>query len=290
MSSSRVALVTGSNKGIGFAIVKELCAKFDGVVYLTSRDESRGRVAVEELRKQGFQPHYHQLDIDDEASVLKLRDYLQSTYGGLDVLVNNAAIAYKAAATEPFSEQAAVTLRTNFFNTYRVCSILFPILKSHARVVNVSSSAGHLQKIPGNDAVAVALREKLSSSDLTAEELLKLMQDFVEAAQTGDHQKLGWPNSAYSTSKIGISSLTRIQQRSFDRDAREDIIVNSCHPGYVDTDMTSHKGPLTIEQGAVAPTWLALLPPNVVENPKGGYVWYDKQIVDWVQGPTPTAF
>lgn len=41
--------------------------------------------------------------------------------------------------------------------------------------------------------------------------------------------------------------------------------------------------------GAVAPTWLALLPPNV-ENPKGGYVWYEKQIVDWVQGPTPTAF
>lgn len=149
-------------------------------MYLTSRDESRGRAAVEELKKLGFQPHYHQLDIDDEASVLNLRDYLQSTYGGLDVLVNNAAIAYKAAATEPFSEQATVTLRTNFFNTYRACNILFPILKSHARVVNVSSSAGHLQKIPGNDAIAVALRGKLSSPDLTAEELLKLMQDFVE--------------------------------------------------------------------------------------------------------------
>ena len=85
--------------------------------------------------------------------------------------------------------------------------------------------------------------------------------------------------------------------------------MNSVHPGYVDTDMTSHKGPLTIEQGkttiisrsisiviidlfskgAVAPSWLALLPPNI-EGPKGGYVWYDKRIVDWVNGPTPTAF
>ena len=34
-------------------------------------------------------------------------------------------------------------------------------------------------------------------------------------------------------------------------------------------------------KGAVAPSWLALLPPNV-DGPKGGYVWYEKQIVDWV--------
>lgn len=171
--------VSGSNKGIGFAIVKELCSKFDGNVYLTSRDEGRGKAAVEELKKHGLHAHFHQLDIDDESSVIKLRDYLQATYGGLDVLVNNAAIAFKAAATEPFSEQATVTLRTNFFNTLRACNILFPILKPHARVVNVSSSVGHLQKIAGQDDVSVALRQKLSSSDLTTEELVKLMEDFV---------------------------------------------------------------------------------------------------------------
>lgn len=290
MSTLRVALVTGSNKGIGFAIVKELCSKFDGVVYLTSRDEARGKQAVEELNKLGFQPKYHQLDIDDESSVLKLRDYLKETYGGLDVLVNNAAIAFKNAATEPFSEQATVTLRTNFFNTYRACTILFPILKPHARVVNVSSSSGHLlNNIVGKDETSVALRAKLASADLTYEELIKLMQGFVDAAQNGEHEKLGWPNSTYKVSKIGVSAMTRIQQREFDQDSRQDIIVNSVHPGYVDTDMTSHKGPLTIEQGAVAPSWLALLPPNV-DGPKGGYVWYEKQIVDWVNGPIPSSY
>lgn len=172
--------VTGSNKGIGFAIVRELCVKFDGVVYLTSRDEGRGKTAIEELEKLGLKPHYHQLDIDDETSVLKLRDYLKTTYGGLDVLVNNAAIAFKVAATESFSEQATVTLRTNFFNTYHTCNILFPILKPHARVVNISSSAGHLLRIPGQDAIAVALRQKLSSTTLTYKELVKLMEDYVE--------------------------------------------------------------------------------------------------------------
>ena len=50
-------------------------------------------------------------------------------------------------------------------------------------------------------------------------------------------------------SKIGLSALTRIQQRQFDKDIREDLIVNSVHPGWVDTDMTSHKGPLKIEEG-----------------------------------------
>lgn len=50
-------------------------------------------------------------------------------------------------------------------------------------------------------------------------------------------------------SKVGVSALTFIQQRAFDSDPRGDLIVNAVHPGYVDTDMTSHTGPLTIEQG-----------------------------------------
>jgi len=47
----RVAVVTGSNKGIGFAIVKALCSQFDGDVILAARDEGRGADAVEKLKK-----------------------------------------------------------------------------------------------------------------------------------------------------------------------------------------------------------------------------------------------
>ncbi|EGW00849.1 Carbonyl reductase [NADPH] 1 [Cricetulus griseus] len=43
-SSRRVALVTGANKGIGFAITRELCRKFSGDVVLTARDEARVRL------------------------------------------------------------------------------------------------------------------------------------------------------------------------------------------------------------------------------------------------------
>ena len=50
-------------------------------------------------------------------------------------------------------------------------------------------------------------------------------------------------------SKVGLSKLSFIQQANFDKNGPEDVVVNAVHPGYVDTDMTSHKGPLTIEEG-----------------------------------------
>lgn len=75
-------------------------------------------------------------------SIVKFRDYLKLTHGGLDVLVNNAGIAFKNSATDPFSVQAEVTCRVNFFATMNVCNELFPLLRPHGRVVNVSSSAG----------------------------------------------------------------------------------------------------------------------------------------------------
>ena len=167
--------VTGSNKGIGLAIVKELCSKFDGDVYLTSRNENLGKAAVAQLETLGLHPKYHQLDIDDESSVLKLRDYLKSTYGGLDVLVNNAAILFWPDSPLSFHEKAVRTLRTNFFSTKSACDILFPILRPHARVVNVSSSAGNLFQISSQE-----LRSKLSYPNLTYEELNSLMENYIE--------------------------------------------------------------------------------------------------------------
>lgn len=86
--------MTGSNKGIGFEIVKGLCKKFKGIVYLTARDTKRGETAVEKLKELGFNPRFHQLDIDDQNSVNSLRDYIKNTHGGLDILVNNAGVSY----------------------------------------------------------------------------------------------------------------------------------------------------------------------------------------------------
>ena len=74
-----VAIVTGSNKGIGFAIVRALCKKYQGDVYLTSRDEGRGKAAVETLRQEGLDPKFHVLDIGNEETIVKLRDFMKET-------------------------------------------------------------------------------------------------------------------------------------------------------------------------------------------------------------------
>merc|ERR1711910_130437 len=90
-----VAIVTGANKGIGFGIVRGLCKKFEGDVYLTARDETRGLAAVDELKKEGLNPKFHLLDLGNEQTIVKLRDFMKETYGGIDVLVNNAGMAFK---------------------------------------------------------------------------------------------------------------------------------------------------------------------------------------------------
>lgn len=87
-------------------------------------------------------PQFQKLDIDNTDSIIQFRDFIKSTHGGLDALVNNAATAFKMSAREPFSEQAEVTCRVNFFATLNCCNELFPLLRPHARVVNVSSSSG----------------------------------------------------------------------------------------------------------------------------------------------------
>ncbi|XP_014275782.1 carbonyl reductase [NADPH] 1 [Halyomorpha halys] len=284
MTLPRVAIVTGANKGIGFGIVRNLCKQFDGIVYLTARDVERGKKAVEELNELGLKPEFHQLDIDNTQSITNFAEFIKTTHGGIDVLVNNAAIAYGYNAPEPFGEQAEVTMRVNFFAMIDVCNALFPLLRPHARVVNMSSALGFLQRVPGEH-----LRKKLGDPNLTVDELTSLIKEFISEAKAGTHTKAGWINSAYAMSKVAVSALTRIQHREFLEDPREDIVINHVHPGYVDTDLTNHNGPLTIEQGADAPTYAALLPAGTT-SPKGDYIWSTREIVDWVNGPTPSSF
>ena len=77
--------------------------------------------------------------------------------------------------------------------------------------------------------------------------------------------------------------------RETDKDmSRSDIAINHVHPGYVDTDMSSHKGHLTIEEGAKSSLFAATLPPNT--DVKGQYIWFDCSILDWVNGPMPAKW
>uniref|UniRef100_G1U2X0 Carbonyl reductase (NADPH) n=1 Tax=Oryctolagus cuniculus TaxID=9986 RepID=G1U2X0_RABIT len=264
-SSSRVALVTGANKGIGFAIARALCRLFSGDVVLTARDEARGRAAVQQLQAEGLSPRFHQLDITDLQSIRALRDFLRREYGGLDVLVNNAGIAFKMRDTTPFHIQAEVTMKTNFDGTRDVCTELLPLMRPGGRVVNVSS----MMSLRALKSCSPELQHKFRSETITEEELVGLMKKFE-----------GWPSTAYGVTKIGVTVLSRIQARHLNEQRGGDkILLNACCPGWVRTDMAGPNATKSPEEGAETPVYLALLPPDA-EGPHGQFVM-EKRVEQW---------
>jgi len=261
---SKVALVTGSNKGIGLAIVRALCQKFTGDVYVSARDVGRGEAAMESLSKEGLNPGFIQLDVTDPTSIIAARNFFKEEYGGLDVLVNNAGIALnKPSERAPIGVQADLILKTNFFGTREVSNELLPIIKPGGRVVNLSS-------VLGSQALArcsADFQVRFRSDNITEEELVLMMRRFVADAQENRLRKGGWPNNPLGISKTGLTVLSRIQARRLSRERPGDgVLLNACCPGWVRTDMTegqpATKSP---DEGAITPVHLALLPPGTTQ-------------------------
>ncbi|GAU88599.1 hypothetical protein RvY_01269 [Ramazzottius varieornatus] len=284
-ASTAAALVTGANKGIGFEIVRQLSEQYPGTVYLTARDEKRGQEATKTLQNEGRKNvQFLRMDVGDKESIEAARDLIKKTHGGLDILINNAGILVTAGGSSYQQTQHASatqdaiseTIATNFIGLLDVCRVMFPILRPGARVVNVSSSLGTLRRLKNPELI-----HRLTSDSLTVEELEKIMADYVK---NGTDEKLGYPTGGYGPyemSKIGVTALSRVQQRDFDKDqSRPDIVVNACTPGYVATDINNHSGPRTVQQGADTPVYLALLKGNNI--PKGQYL-VDREVLDWVK-------
>lgn len=148
----RIALVTGGNRGIGFAACKGL-AQAGLHVILGSRDEKKGNEAVENLRMEGYDLETHQLDVTDQASIATLKEYVAKKYGRLDILVNNAAVhldSSKSFLNIPV-EIVHQTFETNLYGALRLCQAFIPMMKKqgYGRVVNVSSEMGSLSQMSG---------------------------------------------------------------------------------------------------------------------------------------------
>ncbi|XP_071040571.1 carbonyl reductase [NADPH] 1-like [Parasteatoda tepidariorum] len=133
-----------------------------------------------------------------------------------------------------------------------------------------------------DDKVIVRLVEKYAFIDNDCDILLLICAIFIyyRAAKAGKSVQKGWGESAYAVSKNGVTAVTFIQHHKFSQDPDMDIVINAVHPGYVDTDMTYHKGDLTPDQGAESSVYCALLPPGV-ESPRGEFIFEDKKINPW---------
>ena len=160
MTSEKIALVTGANKGIGLEIVRQL-ATAGFRVFLTARDRQRGEEASQTLQQDGLNVEFLQLDVSDESSIDRLPKELASRTDHLDVLVNNAGVlldAPNASVLEVESEVIVQTLQTNTLGPLRLIQKLVPLLsQSNAgKVINVSSGGGQLTDM-GNWAPAYSL-------------------------------------------------------------------------------------------------------------------------------------
>lgn len=252
----KVAVVTGANKGLGYCTTKQLCRRFEGVVILTARDPSRGHAAVAELHQEGLRPIFHELDVTNLDSIKALKSFIKRNFGRVDILVQNAGIVCEDTMERSLCPtQVEKTIKTNFTGVLEVFRELRPLLKSGARVVNVTSGMGKLE-ILGPE-----LRVKFADPYLTEEQLVQLIEEYlVEWMDDHDGHSHGWPDSPYGMSKLALTVLTKIQARQMEKNGLENVLVSSVSPGWVRTDMGGCSAPFSADQGARSIVEIAFLP------------------------------
>ena len=139
----KVAVVTGGTKGIGNAIATEL-VKHGAMVFVCSRSLPDVTGAVAELSKIG-KAGGSVCDVRDESNVERMLDECTQIFGGVDIVVNNAGLAFPGKTVEEISgEEFRETLETNLFGVFYVCHHAIPMLKKRGGgyILNISSLAG----------------------------------------------------------------------------------------------------------------------------------------------------
>lgn len=267
----KVAIVTGANKGLGFAIVKGLCQKYKGVVYLTARDESRGLEAVKKLNDLGLKPQFHQLDVSDRNSIKEIAEYIKTKHGGFDVLVNNAGIL-EWDEVYPTYEAAKRNIEINYKSLINIEELLYPLLRDGARVVNVSSACGHLSNLRNKKWL-----DLLTKKDLKKEDINSFVEEYLESVKNGTFSKEDFADEGkhaeHRVSKIALTALTMVQQKIY-----PNVSINAVHPGLIATDMAKIKGGVDPDEAAKTILYLIL---EASPKLKGTFMWFNRKLIDW---------
>ena len=141
----RVALVTGGAKGIGAAIVRELAANnYDVVInYLTSEKEAE-TLAFTLTSKYGVNVLVYRCDVADENEVEQMISFVEKHLGGVDILINNAAIDLSNMWHEKSAEDFRRTMDVNVVGAYNVARRVSNHMMDSkwGRIVNISSTNG----------------------------------------------------------------------------------------------------------------------------------------------------
>ncbi|WP_426404717.1 SDR family oxidoreductase [Streptomyces sp. R-07] len=245
MSETKIALVTGANKGIGYEIASGLGA-LGYRVGVGARDEARLETAVEKLRAAAVDAFGVPLEVTSDHSVTDAAELIERQAGHLDVLVNNAGISGESGpgwVQDPTAldlDVVRTVVETNVLGVIRVTNAMLPLLRrsTSPRIVNVSSSVASLTR------------------------------------QADPNIEIGPIMAAYAPSKSFLNAITVQYARQF---AGTNILINAACPGLVATDFTGFHGPRTPEQGAATAIRLATLPDD---GPTGSF-FEDDGAIPW---------
>ena len=151
MAETRVALVTGGNRGIGLEIVRQL-SRLGVITVLGSRDVAKGQAAAAALASEGLEVPVLAVDADDPHSAVRIAQDIKSMFGRCDILVNNAAIlidgpgGFDSSLFDMTTETMRRTFETNVMGPARLIQAIVPLMRDggYGRIVNLSSGAGQL--------------------------------------------------------------------------------------------------------------------------------------------------
>jgi len=239
---TRVALVTGANRGLGYEVARGLVEAGYRVI-LGVRDPAAGGVAASELRRAGGAAECVTFDMTDPGSIRSAAARIAAGTDRLDVLVNNAGVSldWTGLPSETSEDLLRRTFEPNFFGAVLLTQAVLPLLRrsESGRVVNVSSSLGSLA-----------------------------------CASDPAFAYYGFNAFAYTASKAALNAWTVALAKEL---AGTRIKVNAADPGWCRTQLGGEQAPLAPDEGGRAILRLAVLPDD---GPTGGF-FHGAERVRW---------
>lgn len=226
----RIALVTGANQGLGFALVEGLLRDPGpgGVVYLTARNEERIAAAVATLQERGLSPRFARMDVSEPESITSFAEAIRAEHGGVDIVLSNAA--QRIVRDIPPQDQVRRFICTNNLGTTLMLESFGPLLRDGGRFLVVASGFGRLHYL----SPPLAARFNEASSLRAVDDI---MLAYVDAVERGRAAEEGWPEWINIPSKVGQVASMRVYAQAMASEAeRRGLVIDAVCPGLVDTE------------------------------------------------------
>lgn len=229
MTTPRLALITGANQGLGFALAEGLAARMapEDTVLLTGRNAKRvaeavGRVAGASARVVG-----RPLDVTDTVAVQRFADRVQERHGGIDIVFSNAGA--RMTPDESPESQVDAVVETYNLGAIRMLRSFGPVLKPGGQFLVVASSFGTLGHL---DPRLRPLFDDVRSLD----DLERVLTSWRDAVHNGTAEAQGWPRWLNVPSKIAqVAAVRVVAAQRREADLRDGTLIASVCPGLIDT-------------------------------------------------------